>query len=437
MLNIKFYLCAAAKRLGFLILAAVLGLCLLLAVYLLPTDAMMQNASDSSVILSEEGFFPVKWGEEIGSKLDNFTDALMIQNAIAPSTGNVLKDAVSVNHLQYGDSMAPVDDLHSQVLKQAGGSLHEYMRYWHGYLLFLKPLLLITGYNGIRILNGILQIFLILLVIFLMKKRGLTAYILPFLFSWLAIAPWALPYSMQLSTMYYIAMAGSAVLLGFYPFLRRHIFLYFMLLGILTSYFDYLTWPLISFGLPLIFVLLLERQKETFLLKRTLIRMIGLGFNWGLGYSGMWLLKWIISELTLHSGAISQAIGAAFYRSSTDSEGAGVTITAVLTWIENIKRVFNPAFFVGIVLFLILLAIDLIRQIRSGSSRLRIAPAVPFLLTALLPAAWYAVIKNHSFVHPYLTYRILWISIFAGMCMVRELYYDHSISDNRNISKER
>ena len=242
---------------------------------------------------------------------------------------------------------------------------------------------------------------------------------------------------MQVSTMYYIAMAGSAVLLGFYPFLRRHIFLYFMLLGILTSYFDYLTWPLISFGLPLIFVLLLERQKETFLLKRTLIRMIGLGFNWGLGYSGMWLLKWIISELTLHSGAISQAIGAAFYRSSTDSEGAGVTITAVLTWIENIKRVFNPAFLVGIVLFLILLAIDLIQQIRSGSSRLRIAPAVPFLLTALLPAAWYAVIKNHSFVHPYLTYRILWISIFAGMCMVRELYYDHSISDNRNISKER
>lgn len=437
MSKIIYYFCAAAKRLCLLILASVMGLFLLLAVYLLPTDSMMQNASLSSAILSEEGYYPVKWGEEIGSELDNFTDALMIQNAIAPSTGRILEDAVSVYHVQYRDSMAPVDDLRNQVSGQDGGLLCEYMRYWHGYLLFLKPLLLITDYSGIRILNGILQVCLVLLVIFLMKKRGLAVYILPFLLSWLAIAPWVLPYSMQLSTMYYIAMTGTAVLLRFYPFLRRHIFVFFMILGILTSYFDYLTWPLISFGLPLIFVLLLDRQEKTFRLKNTLIRMTGLGLHWLLGYGGMWFLKWIISELTLHSGALSQAIGAAVYRSSTDSEGAGVSATAVVTWIMNIKRVFNPAFLAGILLFLIILAIDLFRRIRCGSFRLKLSPAIPFLLTALLPAVWYALIKNHSFVHPCLAYRILWISIFAGMCMVRELYYDHSISANRNISKER
>lgn len=430
-----YFIYSAAKRLIMLILAAVLGLVLLLVVYLLPVKPMMQNASSSSEVLSEEGYYPVKWGEEIGSRLDNFTDALMIQNAIAPSTGSLLEDAVSVSHMQYGDSISPIEDLAAQTSGQEGGSLHEYMRYWHGYLIFLKPLLLITDHTGIRILNAVLQTALIILVLFLMRKRGLTTYILPFVLSWTAIAPWVLPWSMQLSTMYYIAMTGTAVLLMFYPFIRRHLCMYFMLLGILTSYFDYLTWPLISFGLPLIFVLLLDRQEKKVSLKHILLLMITLGFHWGLGYGGMWLLKWIISEAVLHNGAISQAVGAAIYRSSTESEGAGVTVTALLTWIENIKRVFNPAFLAAILIFIAVLCADIVRQVRAGAFCLQISTAVPFLLTALLPPVWYALIKNHSFVHPYLTYRILWISIFAGMCMLRELYYDRTASYAQRLLK--
>ena len=51
---------------------------------------------------------------------------------------------------------------------------YEYARYWHGYLVFLRPLLLLFDISGIRIINIIL--FLILGIIFLYlvyKKIGL------------------------------------------------------------------------------------------------------------------------------------------------------------------------------------------------------------------------------------------------------------------------
>ena len=43
----------------------------------------------------------MKWGEEIGSTLDNFTDALMIQNAVHPVSEHVLQDAVRVSHMEF------------------------------------------------------------------------------------------------------------------------------------------------------------------------------------------------------------------------------------------------------------------------------------------------------------------------------------------------
>ena len=50
----------------------------------------------------------------------------------------------------------------------------DYARYWHGYLLFLKPLLLFFSLSDIRMMNAALQLILaagVLLLAF--RKRGL------------------------------------------------------------------------------------------------------------------------------------------------------------------------------------------------------------------------------------------------------------------------
>ena len=43
-----------------------------------------------------------------------------------------------------------------------------------------------------------------------------------------------------------------------------------------------------------------------------------------------------------------------------------------------------------------------------------------FAVVILLPFAWYAVLKNHSYVHDYMTYRNLAVTIFATLCFFVE-----------------
>lgn len=406
---------AVIKRIVLLLFSAGLGLGLLYTVFLLPVDGMMGNAKESSKVLSGEGSYPVKWGEEIGSTLDNFTDALMIQNAVHPVSEHVLQDAVRVSHMEYTGDMRPVTDLEAYVSGAESGVPSEYARYWHGYLVFLKPLLLVMSYPQIRILNLLLQIFLFVFLLWSMKRAGLGAYMLPFVVAWLGIAPWALPYSMQLSSMYYFSVGGSILLLRYYDKIMKYKYLYFMILGICTAYFDYLTWPVITLGLPLIFFALMEKSD----LKTMSIRLFGLCVNWAIGYAGMWGLKWMLGEMILQDGTLSKAIGAAKYRASSDADG--IEVSLMMMWKEVIKRIFNPAFMAACAVYGAYLLAWIFCKLRGGK-RIKAAAAVPFLLIACIPLVWYAVTRNHSYIHLSLVYRSLWISAFAGLCAIGKAF---------------
>lgn len=412
------------KRAALILEASIIGLTLLYGVFSIPIKNMMPHAKTSAETLYSEGIFPGKFGEETRGRLDNFTDALMIQNAIHPSSGNTLEDVLLVNHMAYTDTMIPTDDLMTETSTPLPkeGTPSEYMRYWHGYLLFLKPLLLIMDYSGIRILNLILQTMLMLLLLFLMKKRGLSRFLLPFLVSWLAISPWVLPFSMQLSTVYYIALAGTSIMLLLRDRLKRNIYLYFCLLGLLTSYFDYLTWPLVTLGMPLVFYILMQQNGSRPSLKTMCMDTGLLCINWGAGYGCMWAMKWIITELILHNGALTQAFGAAAYRSSSESDIPGSTVSTLMVWKENIRCTVYPLFLILFILCFLFLAAQLFR---NSSRRLQyhipFSTVLPLLFTAVLPLLWYAVLKNHSFVHPYLTFRSLWISYLSFFCIIVSL----------------
>lgn len=411
------------KRVLLILVASVIGLLLLYGVFSIPVKNMMPHAKSSAETLYKEGLFPTKFTDETRSKLDNFTDALMIQNAIHPSSGDTLKDVLLVNHMAYTDSMIPTDDLKTETSTSLPkkGTSSEYMRYWHGYLLFLKPLLLIMDYSDIRILNLILQVVLILLLLFSMKKRGLTRFLLPFLVSWLAVSPWVLPFSMQLSTVYYIALISTNILLLFWPRIRNNVYLFFCLLGLLTSYFDYLTWPLITLGLPLIFYILMEETDRMKTLKTACSDIFLICINWGAGYGCMWAMKWVITELILHNGALTQAVGAAAYRSSAESDIPGSSVNALMVWKENISCTIYPLFVILFTVCFLILALQIYRN-RSGLlERLKPRIIIPLIFTAVLPLLWYGVIKNHSFVHPYLTFRSLWISYLSVLCLIATL----------------
>ena len=407
-------------QMGMMMLAsAVAAVLLLTLVYMIPVDGRMkEHAWQALEVFEQEGVFPKLWGENMGSRLDNFTDALMIQTAVFEGEGSPLERAIEAERVQADSYTAdPISDLKCQ-LEEKGGYVWEYARYWHGYLVFLKPLLFLFSYTQIRVINGIAEIVLIIALLRAMYKNNLKKYIIPFLIALLSIAPWILPLSMQNSTMFYVATVGALFLVNRYDVVKKYKYFYFVILGISTAFFDFLTYPAVGIGIPLIFFWILRFQEEKMLtLKEILIETILAGLHWGIGYAGFWAMKWVLGGVVLGADMLHNTMASLEVRSFGETEQE--TNSYIMVCLRNVKRLLNAAFCSTAFIY----ACYCVSHYRK-KFYLLIRDNIIFVLIACIPFAWYLVTKNHADIHIHFTYRNLWISMFSSLCMVRNLMSD-------------
>lgn len=391
-----------------------LGAALLWLVFLLPVAPMAQHARDAVKVFSIERNYPVMDGTE-ATKLDNWTDSLMLDNAVFLKEGTrPLELALEVYNPEY-ESGNPTEAFILYMNKKEPLHISSYSRYWHGYLVVLKPLLMFTGYQGIRGLNRILQPLLVLAAaVFLWRRQGFRP-VVPLAAAWLFLRPAALAFSMQFSTVFYTSMVGVLVLaLGYDWLSQENRMLYFFLLtGIVTNYVDFLTYPVASLGIPMVIWLCLAQNRSF----REYLQMVVFGsVCWGLGYAGMWAGKWILGSALLGHNILADALNQARFRSSSDA-GIGIAVSRGIVILRNL---YTGAGKWGLGLWLALaawvLAVVAVRIWRSRENRWNpVFRAIPFLLTAVMPLVWYGVLLNHSFVHHWFTYRALAVSVMAAM----------------------
>ena len=131
------------KKLAVLYLAClVAGTLALTAVYCLPVKPIQEHVRVSVDAFLEEGDNPFVLPEYKGSSLDNTTDAIMLGNAVYQSELPAYQAAMKAGR-------AELDNEHTQLAlkkyldQDLGLTLTSYERYWHGYLVVLKPLLLV------------------------------------------------------------------------------------------------------------------------------------------------------------------------------------------------------------------------------------------------------------------------------------------------------
>ena len=177
---------------------ALIGYILLVAVYCIPTSKMEVQMKESCDVFGKEGSY-ISMMSSPNSKLDNFTDALMLLTASHPNTGNVWKDAVCASRLEKGGANTKNTLLY--VFKDDGTDTYSisYARYWHGYLVFLKPLLLFFNYGQIRSLLMFLQLGLFLLVIVQMAEKN-KKMVFPTFLVWIFLNPVANMLSLQFNS---------------------------------------------------------------------------------------------------------------------------------------------------------------------------------------------------------------------------------------------
>lgn len=393
------------------LICILVGAILLSAVCMIPSGAMDRNLQKSAAVFAEEGIYPslFSW---CTSQLDSTTDALILLISACDADESPIVQAMSGTRNTLSTVEASSDELAAHYGEGIPFDGSEpYYQYWHGYQLIIRPLLSVLNYSGIRILNGIIQTALLLLICILLYKNSMGRFILPYLVSVAMMMPLALAMSLQYSSCYYILTLGSLVILWKKDRLNKIDGLLFLYIGIFTAYFDFLTYPVATLGIPAVFYFCLRNNTD---IRSTFCRGVKICFSWAIGYGLMWSGKWFLGSLILRTNILAVASGKLTERSSADAGLIG-NIRAALS--ANLRSFLHtPVTLVFLVLAFILLLAAVRKIAKKQISVRQCAAAIfPFCVLAFLPVAWYLVTAQHAVIHHWFTHKALAVSVFAGL----------------------
>ena len=414
------------KELIIIAICAFLGVAALAVTYLVSPDDIRENVNKSSVILYNEGLGAQIWEGIKESQLDIYTDGLLF-NITYTTTDDGIRDILLDTRVKVGETN-PMNSLYEViVLANDNYYVKNYGRYWHGYQIILRPLLLFYNYSDIRQINMILQLTLVFIFVYMLAVSDDRTLILPFFGVYIALSPVSLFGCLQYSPCFYIMMAALIALFALKKYLndttRNYLFL---LAGILTSYFDLLTFPLITLAIPLIAYLGLDCARLAETKDRGVKNTLFYTVSWCIGYVGMWASKWIIASILTNENAIEDAIERIKYRSGYSQSYTFFDVVKLNFSMYNTKVVLIAI--IGLIVFMIALGFK--EHIILNTKLLPCMGVILFV--TIYPFIWYFFTTNHSSNHNYFTYKELAISVF-GILMIVAINIKDAKKENKTI----
>lgn len=401
-----------------LLAAAVVGYLLLVLVYCLPVERMQSHLESCLDAFSEGPKTLLK--DDTGMWVDYLTDSMILAEAVYNGEESPWNQAAAVysNAIDAeGDQPWTLRKMQAALEEEQNGA--PYARYWHGNLVYLKPLLFVFDYKDILTLNMLAQLLLMLWIAQLLVKRNLGYLLLPMALAFGMLTPVAMALCLQYMPCFYVMAAACIVVLRRPEAVHRHEGLFFLAIGIATCYFDFLTFPLITLGVPLVLCLLLTAKSW----RQGVLSAVRSSFCWGIGYLVFWAEKWVIGSLVLGENLFADAWNSLMLRSSHETEGQELTYLEALQ--NNFKGYDLRIWKALLALLLAVLVVLLAARMRQGAAEIRtdLTCLVPLLLVACMPFVWYFVTVNHSYIHYGYTHKELMITVWALACMTGELYH--------------
>ena len=400
------------KYIGFLI-ALFAGLLIVHVLsYGLPNKNIQKHVDDSIVIFENEGTYytPFQNNQIVtrGYQYDNWTDSLIL--LVSRDTLEGWRNVVdrSLGNYNCGEDN-PVTCLKHVSIK-AELPEHEYSRYWFGTSAVLRVFLLFFDLYYIRyIFLVILFALFIVLMAKIAKEYNVLAAIV-YAFVLLNIGFITLGFSLQYLPNTLITLIASIVIAYNYKKekFNKYIPYLFLVIGTLTGYFDLLTYPLVTFGIPFLFYILMLAKDNN---KVSIKNIILIGMSWLIGYVGMFIYKFTVSSIVLHKNVFKTSIEQIMFRTDT---GDALDVVRKDSIAINYDYIFNE--FNQKVLYVYYAFMILYMAVKKRFSNINLKNAyniVLILLVGMLPMAWYYLLSNHSYIHNFMTYRTASISLFA------------------------
>lgn len=386
-----------------------------------PREWIQKNTEESASILKSLG----NPSRVLNTLFDNDTDTLMINNAYSMDPNNTLESALlgrrnylpekqqTVYQDMYVESNMQTEEnyiIQDQLIRTVNNNISEsfeYARYWHGYVAFLRPLLIFLNFNEIRALSTGLLAFLALIALMLLYKRIKFKYCFVIILALLCSEYFIMGFTLQGLMTFVISMISTIIICIRFDKIKN-IGLYFFSIGMVTCYFDLLTHPLITLGIPMIIYLLIKQEKGKISLKEAIKIIVKNTLLWGMGWIITNLTKWIIVDILYNRNLIYKSIMQFIFRSLGTSEEN-------LAWYMGLSNNWNWAFRHTLMFFTTLIFYVIYTLIRNYKNiTINVKQAIPYLMISFMPIAWFMVMVNHTWFHFWFTWRNL-ILFYIGI----------------------
>ena len=396
------------------VILAVVLLCVLcnFAAFVIDTEDMREHTWQGCLMLGEQQAAPQMIGGFSSSQLDNFTSVLILKTAGYVGNETLVQKALSGYRVDIPVTPEEVNDWEVFCNYEFGensptGGL-SYSRYWHGCVFDVA---------NIQMLLYFAQLVLFVFVLFLMGKRGLGRLIPGFFLAYFLLMPFSSSICLQYIPVTMLMLGACAAVLLWDKTISDFIGMpaFFILLGVLTNYFDLLTFPLVALGFPITLLLALRiKEDDSFL--RLFMTTATCGIGWAFGYAGMWAFKWMLVDMISEYSTIWGLLTQIFLR--TSDSGGGDNLSRIGVAMRNLNVILaKPSYLLLIgltgVITLIPAAKALVRRKAHFDPR-----ALLLLIVAAVPFVWYMVMANHSYDHTYYTYRNVTMSVIAGFAFI-------------------
>lgn len=411
---------------------------LLFAAYCVPGAPVRRNIARSVPLLQQEGLYPEYFGFKL-FQMDNYTDTIMLFEAAAADETDPLTAMMVSTTYNVDNFTSMQDDLASYLeAREEGGDLpaalepFSYARYWHGYLIWLRPLLAFLSYGQVRIVQyGVLFVLLALVLARLWKQAGWRPA-LWFVLSQLAVSVFFVPRQVQFFTTFFLAYAGCAWVLDrrFGPRTLVSLAVGLVVLGTATAFCDLLVTPILTLGLPMAVWLVCVPQRLCAGVRQCAAVISG-ALCWGVGYGVCWALKWVLAGLVTGQDVIGDALHQVGVRTAADTwHGIELTWGNIFAFVYDTLQ--SKGLFWPLILLAVLCVAVFVLCLRSRDALLK---ALPLGLTALMAPVWLAALRAHSIQHGWFTWRALAPTVFAGLAFV---YYACSLKSGvRRLRRQR
>ena len=375
--------------------------CLLL-VALIPRQSIKQRSLESAQYLCEgDQFAYMEEGVE-GSCIDRYADSILLNIAYNLDSDNPLRSVMVTAYYFTPDHEE--NENYLTAVSDDPGINRQYLRYWHGSIVFIRPLLTVMNIKGIYTLNAALLVILFAAFACMCVKSREYHLLTAFTLALVICRAWYAPMCFEYTWMFMLMLAGAVIA---FTLSRKHMEEYypvfFVIIGMCTSFLDFLTTETLTLLMPLLVIIWLSRRQPD--KASGLTNPLKYASLWFAGYAGMWGAKWLLCSIVMRENALPYVTGHVSERLAGDYgiDSAHPVAGAIARNISCLFPLGYGAWSVAVFIAMIIAAAYVGFVYHRGSADMKTILVMTAI--ALVPYVRYIVLHNHSYLHCFFTYR--------------------------------